>query len=153
MKRQKVATRKVLVLNKRQIDVAISIIRGLPIDPSNPIEIRIGERVMTRNNDQNALMWAGPLRNISEQVWIDGRQYSSETWHEHFKREFLPEEADIDLTKEGYQKWVYLPSGERILKASTGDLTTKGFSLYLEQIYAFGSQHGVRFGVSERMFV
>lgn len=106
----------------------------------------------TRNNNQNALMWAGPLRDISEQVWPDGVQYSAETWHEHFKREFLPEHADTELTKEGYQKWVYLPSGERILKASTGDLTTKGFSLYLEQIYAFGSQHGVRFGVSERMF-
>lgn len=153
MKRKKFATRKIVVYSASQIDVAVTIIRGMPVDPANPLEIRIGERMTTRNNDQNALMWAGPLRDISEQVWPDGVQYSAETWHEHFKREFLPEEADIDLTKEGYQKWVYLPSGERILKASTGDLTTKGFSLYLEQIYAFGSQHGVRFGVSERMFV
>ena len=41
---------------------------------------------------------------------------------------------------------------KRILKASTGDLTTKGFSIYLEQIYAYGASLGVQFGVSERMF-
>lgn len=152
MKRKKFATTKIAVYSDSQINVAVAIIRGMPIDPANPLEIRIGERMRTRNNDQNALMWAGPLRDISEQVWPDGVQYSAETWHEHFKREFLPEDADTELTREGYQKWRYLPSGERILKASTGDLTTKGFSIYLEQIYAYGASLGVQFGVSERMF-
>lgn len=44
-----------------------------------------------------------------------------------------------------YQKWDYLPNGDRILKASTTDLTTKGFSEYIEQIYAFASIEGVMF--------
>lgn len=153
MKRARFPTRKILVVSPAQLSTAVAVLKTVPVDAANPIEIRIGEQVNGRNKDQNALMWAGPLRDIANQAYVNGQTYSIDVWHEHFKREFLPEEADIELTREGYQKWRYLPSGERILKASTGDLTTKGFSIYLEQIYAYGASLGVQFGVSERMFV
>lgn len=152
MKRARFPTRKILVVSPAQLSTAAAVLKTVPVDAANPIEIRIGEQVKGRNKDQNALMWAGPLRDIANQAYVNGQTYSIDVWHEHFKREFLPEEADIELTREGYQKWRYLPSGERILKASTGDLTTKGFSIYLEQIYAYGASLGVQFGVSERMF-
>ena len=152
MKRARFPTRKILVVSPAQLSTAVAVLKTVPVDAANPIEIRIGEQVKGRNKDQNALMWAGPLRDIANQAYVNGQTYSIDVWHEHFKREFLPEEADIELTREGYQKWRYLPSGERILKASTGDLTTKGFSVYLEQIYAYGASLGVQFGVSERMF-
>lgn len=152
MKRARFPTRKILVVSPAQLSTAVAVLKTVPVDAVNPIEIRIGEQVKGRNKDQNALMWAGPLRDIANQAYVNGQTYSADVWHEHFKREFLPEEADIELTREGYQKWRYLPSGERILKASTGDLTTKGFSIYLEQIYAYGASLGVQFGVSERMF-
>ena len=152
MKRARFPTRKILVVSPAQLSTAVAVLKTVPVDAANPIEIRIGEQVKGRNKDQNALMWAGPLRDIANQAYVNGQTYSIDVWHEHFKREFLPEEADIELTREGYQKWRYLPSGERILKASTGDLTTKGFSIYLEQIYAYGASLGVQFGVSERMF-
>lgn len=152
MKRSKFPTRRILVVSPAQLGIAIAVLNTVPVDPGHPIEIRIGEQVKRRNNDQNALMWAGPLKDIADQAYVNGATYSDEVWHEHFKREFLPEEPDIELTREGYQKWRYLPNGERILKASTGDLTTKGFSIYLEQIYAYGASLGVQFGVSERMF-
>ena len=153
MKRARFPTRKILVVSPAQLSTAAAVLKTVPVDAANPIEIRIGEQVKGRNKDQNALMWAGPLRDIANQAYVNGQTYSIDVWHEHFKREFLPEEADIELTREGYQKWRYLPSGERILKASTGDLTTKGFSVYLEQICAYGASLGVQFGVSERMFV
>lgn len=152
MKRARFPTRKILVVSPAQLNTAVAVLKTVPVDAANPIEIRIGERVKGRNKDQNALMWAGPLRDIANQAYVNGKTYSADVWHEHFKREFLPEEADTELTREGYQKWRHLPSGERILKASTGDLTTKGFSIYLEQIYAYGASLGVQFGVSERMF-
>lgn len=152
MKRARFPTRKILVVSPAQLSTAVAVLKTVPVDAANPIEIRIGEQVKGRNKDQNALMWAGPLRDIANQAYVNGKTYSADVWHEHFKREFLPEEADTELTREGYQKWRYLPSGERILKASTGDLTTKGFSIYLEKIYAYGASLGVQFGVSERMF-
>ena len=152
MKRARFPARKILVVSPAQLNTAVAVLKTVPVDAANPIEIRIGEQVKGRNKDQNALMWAGPLRDIANQAYVNGQTYSEDVWHEHFKREFLPEEADTELTREGYQKWRYLPSGERILKASTGDLTTKGFSIYLEQIYAYGASLGVQFGVSERMF-
>lgn len=152
MKRARFPTRKILVVSPAQLGTAIAVLKTVPVDAANPIEIRIGEQIKSRNKDQNALMWAGPLRDIASQAYVNGQTYSADVWHEHFKREFLPEEADTELTREGYQKWRYLPSGERILKASTGDLTTKGFSIYLEQIYAYGASLGVQFGFSERMF-
>lgn len=152
MKRARFPTRKILVVSPAQLSTAVAVLKTVPIDAANPIEIRIGEQVKGRNKDQNALMWAGPLRDIANQAYVNGQTFSADVWHEHFKREFLPEEADTELTREGYQKWRYLPSGERILKASTGDLTTKGFSIYLEKIYAYGASFGVQFGVSERMF-
>lgn len=152
MKRARFPARKILVVSPAQLSTAAAVLKTVPVDAANPIEIRIGERVKGRNKDQNALMWAGPLRDIANQAYVNGQTYSADVWHEHFKREFLPEEADAELTREGYQKWRHLPSGERILKASTGDLTTKGFSIYLDQIYAYGASLGVQFGVSERMF-
>ena len=152
MKRARFPTRKILVVSPAELSTAAAVLKTVPVDAANPIEIRIGEQVKGRNKDQNALMWAGPLRDIANQAYVNGQTYSIDVWHEHFKREFLPEEADIELTREGYQKWRYLPSGERILKASTGDLTTKGFSIYLEQIYAYGASLGAQFGVAERMF-
>lgn len=150
--RQKYPTRRILVASEEQRKTALAVINTLPIDASNPIEIRIGERVKLRHQNQNALMWSGVLRDIASQAYIDGKMFSAEVWHEHFKREFLPEEADTELTREGYQKWRYLPSGERFLAASTGDLTVRGFSHYLEKIYAYGASLGVQFGVSEGMF-
>lgn len=77
---------------------------------------------------------------------VGRRTYDKEVWHEYFKREFLPEQSDGELTKEGYLKWAFLPNGDRVLKGSTTDLTVKGFARYLEQVYAFGAQHGVQFG-------
>ena len=152
MKREKYPTRKILLVGQTQLNAVLSILRNVPLDPSRPLEVRIGEKIRDRNADQNALMWAGPLRNIAEQVYQSGRSYSAEIWHEYFKREFLPEEADSELTREEYQKWDYTPDGERVLIGSTTQLTVKGFAEYLEKIYAFGASQGVQFGVSERMF-
>ncbi len=91
-------------------------------------------------------MWVGPLKDISEQCYVEGRSYSVLIWNEHFKGLYLPEEYDPELCKkETYKKWDYKPDGARILVGSSTELTIKGFAQYLTEIYAFGGNLGVEF--------
>lgn len=152
MTREKYPTRRFLIRSAVQKEYACAVIHRLPEDKKNPIEVVIREYTPRRNLDQNALMWAGVLEDISQQVCLNDRTYIKDDWHEYFKQEFLPEQFDPELTMEGYQKWRFLPNGDRILdkdNASTTKLTKKGFAQYLEQIYAFGVEHGVQFGAAD----
>lgn len=123
----------------------IAAVRSAPLDPLRPLQVVIREEPRKRKPDQNALMWSGPLADLAQQAWIEGRQYSAEVWHEFAKKSFLPEEHDPALTLEGYVKWDVDPAGDRVLVGSTTQLTPRGFSDYLEQLYAFGASLGVRF--------
>ena len=146
MKRLKFQTRQIMLRSVLQRDLLFALTAHLPLDEENPLEVLIREPVKARGMDQNALMWVGPLADIAAQAWVQGRQFSAEVWHEHFKRMYLPEEFDPELTKEGYRKWDYTPTGERVLIGSTTQLTKRGFSQYLEQIEADGAGMGVQFG-------
>ncbi len=133
------------LVGRQQVDGLLALVRNLPVDAVKPLEVIIREEKRKRTLDQNALMWAGPLRDIAEQAWVEGRQYSAEVWHEFFKREFLPNSPG-EGTKDGYQKWVDLPTGVMVLVGSTTQLTVRGMSDYLEQVYAYGASLGVQFG-------
>lgn len=103
------------------------------------------EKKQSRSTMQNNLYWA-VLQEISNQLEVNNKKFSADSWHEYFKQEYLPD-AVYELVKdpETYQKWEQLPNGSRRLKGSTTDLTTKGFSEYMEQIYAFATSEGVVF--------
>jgi hypothetical protein len=146
--REKFATRTIYLVGEPQRETLTSLARQLPIDPQHPLEIVVREKIKTRGLDANARMWVGPLKDIAEQGYVGGRSYSAEVWHEHFKKEFLPEEFDAELTKEGYAKWDYTPGGDRILIGSTTQLTVKGFAQYMTQVEAFGANLGVEFSAS-----
>jgi len=118
---------------------------NLPLDDENPLEVVIREQVKPRKLSQNALMWVGPLADISEQAWVNGRRFTAEVWNDHFKREYLPEEYDPELCLEGYRKWDYTPRGDRALVGSTTMLTVKGMAQYLTQVEAAGAELGVEF--------
>lgn len=150
MRRQKFITRTIELRGWPQIDALSALISHLPIDPDNPIEAVFREKQKGRKPDANALMWAGPLKDIAEQAWVEGRRYSAEVWHEQFKRLYLPEEYDPELCKEGYRKWDYTPSGDRVLIGSTTQLTVKGFAQYLTQVEADGASMGVMFHENPR---
>ena len=139
-------TRKILLRAEQQRESAIAALRNAPLDPDKPLEFVLREEVKARKPDQNALMWSGPLADIEEQGYVNGRTYKAEVWHEHFKREYLPEEFDPALCKEGYRKWDYTPAGERVLVGSTKELTIRGFALYLKQVEAYAQvELGVQF--------
>lgn len=138
--------RRTIVLRTEQLrGTLLALAHNLPIDAEKPLQITVEELRPTRKLSQQALMFAGPLKDIAEQAWICGRQYSVEVLHEHCKREYLPEEFDEALCKDGYKKWGITPKGDRVLVGSTTDLTVKGMAQYIEQIHSFGANLGVMF--------
>lgn len=143
-------TRSIILNDEADWGRALRMLQNAPTG----IEIVAREPVRARKPDQNSLYWAGPLKDIAAQVWIEGRAYSDVVWHEHLKGQYLPEADDPDLAElvrkpETWRKWDETPGGRRVLAGSTTDLTVKGFARYLEQVYAFGAEHGVRFGMRE----
>lgn len=151
--RAKFQARTIILVGESQRDALIALASNLPLDKDQPLEAVVRERVKPRSLDQNALMWAGPLADIEEQAWVRGRQFCAEVWHHHFKTLYLPEDDDpdlVELAQEGYRKWDFDPSGERVLVGSTTQLTKRGFSQYLEKVHAFGAQLGVQFHPNPR---
>jgi len=149
-KREKFPTRRILMRTESQRQAAHAMLDSMPLDDEKPLELIAREEEKPRKLSQNALMWVGPLADIAEQAYHQGRTYSAELWHETYKRLYLPEEYDPELCKEGYVKWDYAPSGDRICVGSTTQLTVKGFAQYLEQVHADGAGMGVVFHTRER---
>lgn len=143
--RNRFATRTFLVSSEQIRDNLIATVRNMPIDEKKPLQVLIREEVKVRKLDQQALLFAGPMRDLAEQAWLDNRQFSVEVWHMWCKQKFLPEEFDPELCVEGYQKWSIDPEENRILIGSTKQLTVRGYSQYLEQVFAFGANLGVQF--------
>jgi hypothetical protein len=138
------------LVGKLQVDTAISAIQNAPIDIEWPLEVIIREEQKSRSLSANALMWAGPLNDIATQAWVNGKQYSALIWHEYFKEKFLPDFPDPKQVKEGYMKYEETPDGRQVLTGSTNKLTKYGFSLYIEQIYAYGAELGIRFNEADQ---
>lgn len=138
--------RRIIYLRgEEQRATLLALVRNLPLDAEKPLQVTIEEFRQPRKLDQNALMWAGPLKDISEQGYLEGKRFSPEAWHELFKREFLPEEFDPVLCRDSYKKWEYTPDGQRVLVGSTSMLTVKGMAQHITQIEAFGASLGVQY--------
>ena len=83
----------------------------------------IGPRKRTKA--QNRRYWGnGVLAQVAAQAAINGRLYSTETWHEQFKRMFIGVEQ--------------LPNGDVIGKSSTA-LSTVEFSEFCGQVEAYAA--------------
>lgn len=85
-----------------------------------------------RTPAQNRRYWGkGVLAQIAEQAVVNGKQFTSEVWHEQFKREFI-----------GVMQ---LPNGDVIGKSST-DLDTAEFSAFCDEVEAYAAMSlGVTF--------
>ena len=112
----------IVLVGEPQRSLAMRRLESIPVGAEPLLEVVFREHKDARGLDQNAAMWSGPLRDISEQAWVNRQQFSAEAWHEHFKGEFLPEDDDPELdelVKDGYRKWTVLPTGDRALTGST----------------------------------
>lgn len=154
MSRQAFKERKLYLVSQVQRDTLLALIPTLPLDPAKPLEVVIREKQRVRKLDQNALYHAGPLKDIADNAWIENQQFSAASYHEFFKRSFLPEDnvAEADpangYVKDGYRKYEQTIDGGQHLVGSTTQLTVHGFSDFLEQVFAFGSSLGVSFSAN-----
>lgn len=113
--------------------------RDAMVQAKNPLRIIITTEEAKRNAEQNKYYWKAVITQIAEQVWIEGKQYSKEAWHEMAARKF------------GVCKDVELPSGEVVIKRlSTTEMKVKEFSEYIEQVMAWAANElGVIFYVQD----
>lgn len=100
-------------------------------EAGKPLAATLAPYSKPRSSEQNALMWVW-LAVIAEHAWTAGRRFDADTWHEHMKREHLPER-----TAKGKEKWRILPTGERVLALSTTDLSTAEMSDYMNRLEAY----------------
>jgi hypothetical protein len=106
-----------------------------------PLQVTVSRFRPKRSDQANRFLWGAVLEQIAAQACVSGRHFRAEVWHEHYKRELLPER-----TASGKDKWDWLPSGERVLAIGTKDLNSSEFSTYLEQVQADAATvHGVSF--------
>jgi hypothetical protein len=98
---------------------------GTFADKGQPLRVIVTSEEKKRNAEQNRFYWGVILRDITEQAWVDGRQFDKDTWHEYLARKF------------GVCEDVTLPDGEVIVRRkSTADMTIGEFSTYITQVQA-----------------
>lgn len=144
--------RTFILTDERVQESLVKVAKNLPLDGTIEVVIRLAQK--KRSSAQNDLMWVR-LTEISEQAWVSGLRYSPEVWHEHYKRQYLPEMIDLELDRrvknpEKYRKWTRTPGGERVLVGSTTDLTKWGMLEYMTQVEADGAGMGVMFSAHQQ---
>jgi hypothetical protein len=93
-----------------------------------PLRIEVTQRGDKRSAEQNKRYWA-LLRSISEQAWVDVRQFDSETWHELFRRQYIGTEE------------INLPDGTRIERGiSTTTLSVSEFTSLMDRIEQYAAE-------------
>lgn len=104
------------------------------VDRGRPLRVIVTEDEKKRTTQANAFYWGAVLTAIAEQVWIDGKQYGKDVWHEHFAGRHLPHTE------------IVTPFGEIISRRkSTTELTVSEFSDYLHRVQSDAVGMGVIF--------
>ena len=100
-------------------------------EAGKPMSISCGPEKSKRSLQANAYYWGVTMKQIAEQVWIGGRQFSPASWHEEFKDRFAPR---IDKALGGSSP------------ISTQDMTVEQFHLFNQDVEAFAATElGVQF--------
>jgi hypothetical protein len=93
-----------------------------------PLRVIVTAEERKRNELQNRFYFGAVLRDISEQAWVDGRQYDKDAWHEHLARKY------------GVLEDVELPGGEIITRRkSTTQMSVAEFSTYVNAVQAYAA--------------
>ena len=93
------------------------------LDRGHTLRVIVTEDEKKRNSEQNRRYWGYILKTISDQAWVNGRQFDKDVWHEWFARKF------------GVCEDITLPNGEIIVRRkSTTDMTIGEFSEYMNLV-------------------
>lgn len=106
------------------------------VEAGKPLRVTVSNDPK-RNNPQNRRYWKGTIAAIAEQVFVDGRTFAPEVWHEYFANRLLPH---IELR---------LPDGEIVRRRkSTTELTVSEFAEYIHAVESdAASEFGVMFAL------
>lgn len=107
------------------------------VEKGTPLRVIVTEEEMDRLDEQIAYYFGVVIKTIAEQVWLNGRQFDKDEWHEELAKKFLP-------TRE-----LNTPSGEIILKRSSiarGKISLKKMTAYIQEAESYAaSELGVVF--------
>ena len=95
-------------------------------------------RRQRRSSEQNRRYWA-LMHEISEGIKPEGKQYSTEVWHEYFKQRYIGAD-EIELPN---GKTLVRPHSSAELDMSKGTDEQPSFNEYMERVEAWAAQHGV----------
>jgi hypothetical protein len=99
-------------------------------DTQQPLAVTVTQHKEKRTRDQNKRYWA-ILNEIADQAWVNGKQYSADAWHEHFKQQLIGAEE--------------LPNGGKV-GISSASLNVEEFGIYMTKIEVYAtSQLGCDF--------
>lgn len=98
------------------------------------LQVVVSEYATDRAAAQNARMWVGTLGPMEKQARMNGHHLPAKSWHILMKTIFLPETC-----AKGINKWKYLPTGDRELTMSTGDLNEDEHDLYMHEVNSYAS--------------
>ena len=130
-------SKKIFILrNPNVVDYACDYLRSLEINDVKPKKVVIDE--LTRNNEQNALMWS-LLECFSKQLqWVVNGQLvylDSEEWKDILSAAFKNETQRIAMGLDG---------GMVMLGMRTSKMTKPEFSEFIEFIYSVGAERNVK---------
>lgn len=114
--------------NKRPLMTTIYNNLGEWLEANAELEVCIRPYNSKRSIEQNRRLWF-LYREISEKVFIDGKRFSQDVWHEFLKRKFIG--------------CIEMPNGQ-LMGISTTKLSVQEMSEYQEKIISWASmEHGV----------
>ena len=123
--------RTFILREQRNLDVLNAYLKGWEdaVKCGKPLQVDIGPEKHKRSLQANRLYWA-LLQQVSDQVFIEGKQYEPLVFHELARRRFI---GCLDLP------------GGGLAGMSTTDLSPKEFGDYVDQVTAWAAQE---FGVT-----
>jgi hypothetical protein len=95
------------------------------IERGTPLRLIVTTEDRKRSTEANGFYFGVVLRDISEQVFVEGKQFDADAWHTYYAEKFCPKTE------------VTLPSGEIFLRRkSTSDMGQKEFSDFVSRVQA-----------------
>ena len=123
--------RQFRVFDRATLMRVASMLSQMLVSEDKPLLIEVCDYHEQRTIAQNKLLHA-ILRDVSENLVVDGQRFSQEAWKEMFRRKFIGTEE------------IVLPSGERIERGiSTTTMDVGQMSEAIDQFSAWlASEHG-----------
>lgn len=100
------------------------------VEKGTPLRVIVTEEEMDRLDEQIGYYFGACIKQITEQAWVNGKQYSKEVWHEHFAKLFLPATE------------LALPDGEIVIKRGSiarGKISLKKMNIFVREVEAFAT--------------